>query len=345
MSLIQSLLTEDRYGIKCPYQMQPIGICIHNTANDASAQNEISYMKTNNNEVSFHVAVDDKEAIQGISFDRNAWHSGDGGSGTGNRKYIAVEICYSKSGGDRFIHAEQRAAREVAAILKGYGWGAERVKAHRDFSAKNCPHRTDMAKFKAMVQEELNKLNGANNPVNTSADNLYRVRISWSDTGSQKGAFSNLNNAKKFADDNAGYKVFDKDGQQVYPEQISNNIIGEGAKVRVVGSKYATGQDIPGWVKNETYTVQQVSGNKALLKEIVSWVYINDLALISASAAPKATIEVSSKVKVTGGNYATGQAIPGWVKNNTYTVMQLSGNKALLKEIMSWVYIKDLILM
>ncbi|EYE88251.1 hypothetical protein Q428_08610 [Fervidicella metallireducens AeB] len=345
MSLVQSLLSTERYGIKCPYQMEPEGVCIHNTANDASAKNEIAYMKSNDNQVSFHIAVDDKEAIQAIPFNRNAWHAGDGGRGTGNRRYIAVEICYSKSVGERFVQAEQRAAREVAAILKGYGWGVERVKAHRDFSAKNCPHRTDMDKFKTMVQEELNKLNGASNPVNTSAGNLYRVRLSWSDAGSQKGAFSDLNNAKKCADDNAGYKVFDKNGQQVYPEQISNNIIGEGAKVRVVGNKYATGQDVPGWVKNETYTVQQVSGNKALLKEIVSWVYINDLALVSASAAPKVTIEVGSKVKVTGSNYATGQAIPGWVKNNTYTVMQLSDNKALLKEIMSWVYIKDLILM
>ena len=87
--------------------MTPIGICIHNTANDASAANEISYMISNNNEVSFHIAVDDKEAIQGIPFNRNAWHAGDGGSGTGNRKYIAIEICYSKSGGTRFTNAEK----------------------------------------------------------------------------------------------------------------------------------------------------------------------------------------------------------------------------------------------
>lgn len=74
-------------------------ITIHNTANDASAANEISYMKNNSSSTSFHFAVDDKQVIQGIPTNRNAWHTGDGTNGTGNRKSIGVEICYSKSGG------------------------------------------------------------------------------------------------------------------------------------------------------------------------------------------------------------------------------------------------------
>ena len=53
--------------------MNPIGISIHNTYNNASAKNEISYMKSNNNKVSFHIAVDDVEAIQGLPLDRNSW--------------------------------------------------------------------------------------------------------------------------------------------------------------------------------------------------------------------------------------------------------------------------------
>lgn len=56
------------------------------------------------------------------------------------------------------------------------------------------------------------------------------------------------------------------------------------------------------------------------------------------------TISVDSRVKIIGSNYATGQAIPSWVKNNVYTVQQISGNKALIKEITSWVYISDLVL-
>ncbi|GAA0229404.1 peptidoglycan recognition protein family protein [Metaclostridioides mangenotii] len=158
MGLMQSLLPSSKYNRKCPYSMTPIGVCVHNTYNDAPAINEITYMKNNDSSTSYHIAVDDKVAIQAIPFNRNAFHAGDGGNGTGNRKYIAVEICYSKSGGERFKKAESRAASEVATILKQYGWGIERVKAHRDFAKKDCPHRTNMTEFKKLVQDELNKL-------------------------------------------------------------------------------------------------------------------------------------------------------------------------------------------
>ena len=162
MALVQSLIDSSKYNVKCPYSMSPMGICIHNTANDASAKNEVAYMKSNNNEVSFHIAVDDVEAIQVIPFNRNAWAAGDGGSGYGNRRYIHIEICYSKSGGDRFIEAEKRAAKETAALLKQYGWTLGNVRTHQSFSGKYCPHRTlDMGwqRFLNMVHAELNLLN------------------------------------------------------------------------------------------------------------------------------------------------------------------------------------------
>lgn len=62
----QKLVSEKKWNIKCPYEMTPEYITIHNTANDASAENETSYMINNNNETSFHYAVDDKECVQGI---------------------------------------------------------------------------------------------------------------------------------------------------------------------------------------------------------------------------------------------------------------------------------------
>ena len=109
-------MPQAKYSIKCPYMMTPEYVVIHNTANDASAENEIKYMQSNTAQTSFHFAVDDKEAVQGVETWRNAWHAGDGGSGPGNRKGIAIEICYSKSGGSRFVKAEQNGA-ELAAKL------------------------------------------------------------------------------------------------------------------------------------------------------------------------------------------------------------------------------------
>ena len=217
MALIQSFVDSSKYGIKCPYTMKPIGICIHNTVNDASAKNEIAYMKSNNNQVSFHIAVDDIEAIQGIPFDRNAWAAGDGGSGNGNRNYIHLEICYSKSGGSRFTSAEQRAAKEVAALLKQFGWTISNVKKHQDFSGKYCPHRTlgmGWQRFLDMVSAELK---GTTSNNSTSSSEIYRVRKSWSDLNSQIGAYANLENAKAACDKNPGYSVFNSAGVKVYP--------------------------------------------------------------------------------------------------------------------------------
>jgi len=163
MKVIQNLVPASKYNIKCPYPMVAEFIVVHNTANDASAANEVAYMIRNDNKVSFHYAIDDKEIVQGIPEDRNAWHAGDGANGQGNRKGIGIEICYSKSGGTRFIEAEKLAAKFIAFKLNEKGWGIDKVKKHQDFSGKYCPHRTlDMGwqRFLDMVQSELNALKG-----------------------------------------------------------------------------------------------------------------------------------------------------------------------------------------
>lgn len=56
---------------------------------------------------------------------------------------------------------------------------------------------------------------------NNNTNIIYRVRKSWSDNASQKGAFSDLGNAKQCANNNPGYAVFDANGNKVYP--IVNN--------------------------------------------------------------------------------------------------------------------------
>ena len=74
----QNLVATENYEIKCPYEMTAEWIVVHNTANDASAQNEVAYMINNKNQVSFHYAIDNQEVVQGLPIDRNAWACGDG---------------------------------------------------------------------------------------------------------------------------------------------------------------------------------------------------------------------------------------------------------------------------
>ena len=156
----KNLVPTSKYNIKCPYYMTPEGITVHNTANDATAQNEISYMVRNNAYNSFHYAVDDKEIVQGLPLDRNGFHASDGANGTGNRKTIGIEICYSKSGGDRFIKAEQNAVDLIVYLIKKYNWDISCVKRHYDYAPdkKYCPHRTmDLGwdRFLKMIKDKL----------------------------------------------------------------------------------------------------------------------------------------------------------------------------------------------
>ncbi|WP_130068069.1 N-acetylmuramoyl-L-alanine amidase [Bacillus albus] len=140
MEIRKNLVDSNKYGTKCPYTMNPEYITVHNTYNDAPAENEIAYMIRNDNQVSFHIAVDDKEAIQGLPLERNAWACGDG-NGAGNRKSISVEICYSLSGGERYYKAEDNAAIVVAQLMKQYNIPISKVRTHRSWNGKYCPHR------------------------------------------------------------------------------------------------------------------------------------------------------------------------------------------------------------
>jgi len=54
----------------------------------------------------------------------------------------------------------------------------------------------------------------------TTTDIIYRIRKTWADAGSQKGAYRNLESAKNICDQNPGYSVFDEDGNAVYTSKV-----------------------------------------------------------------------------------------------------------------------------
>jgi len=128
-----------------------------------------------------NVAIDDKQAVHAIPFSRSAYHAGDG-QGKGNRASIGIEICYSKSGGPKYVAAEENTVEYVAHLLKQYGWGINRVKWHRDWSGKNCPHRIieegRTLSVKDRFAERLAELNNPrqvamDEPINEGVSKLY----------------------------------------------------------------------------------------------------------------------------------------------------------------------------
>lgn len=89
---------------------------------------------------------------------------------------------------------------------------------HRWFANKSCPGNWLYSRLDELATKVTIELSGS-----TSSDDkkpvtqMYRVRKSWSDAKSQIGAYKLLANAKKKADENVGYKVFDAAGNIVYP--------------------------------------------------------------------------------------------------------------------------------
>jgi len=118
--------------------MSPQYITIHSTGNPKStARNERAWLTNPANKVtaSWHICVDEKEAVEAIPLNEVAWHAGDGGSGTGNRRSISIEICES---GDRAKTLEN-AIKLTAKLLHERGWGVDRLRRHYDWSGKICP--------------------------------------------------------------------------------------------------------------------------------------------------------------------------------------------------------------
>lgn len=100
----------------------------------------------------------------------------------------------------------------------------------------------------------------------------YRVRKSWADSKTQKGAYKILDNAKKCADQNPGYKVFDADGKVVYEPKAAKPAVKVPFLVKVsisnlnirsgAGTNYSRVQFCPPGV----YTIMEVKagqGSKA----------------------------------------------------------------------------------
>ena len=69
----ENLLSSAKYDLKVPVESCAKDmkyIVVHNTANDASAANEVAYMIRNDSSTSFNAAVDDKEIVVGIPLSR-----------------------------------------------------------------------------------------------------------------------------------------------------------------------------------------------------------------------------------------------------------------------------------
>lgn len=189
----------------------------------------------------------DGTVYQTLPWNHRGWHCASGPKGSGNNTHIGVEMCEPASirytGGSSFTCSNLSAARTsvkktyeaavelFAYLCKLYGLNPTAdgvIISHREGHARGIASNHGdpehlwnglgmgytMNTFRKDVKEKMQ--GGTVKPDETKE--MYRVRKSWGDAVSQKGAFHELENAKKCADANKGYAVFNTSGKQVYPK-------------------------------------------------------------------------------------------------------------------------------
>ena len=275
-----------------------------------------------------HYFLDDKEIWQYLPDDYRGWH---GGHNTSNNNLIGIEGCepaghsyngstaknYNVSKNEKYFNDMYNNYIDLSVYLcKKYGWTEKDIIGHIEGGRKGIAtksgdpdnlfllHKKSMNIFREDVKRNL-----VNKPI--LKDDLYRV---------QTGAFSKKENADKLIKDlkSKGFETYIIQSNNLYKVQIGAFSKKENA------DKLALDLNKKGF---QTF----ISTNKVL-----------------APILPKPiikVIKVGSKVKIknTTTKYSTGQIIPERIKKNSYTIQQINNDKALLKEIVSWVYIKDLI--
>ena len=98
---------------------------------------------------------------------------------------------------------------------------------HRWFANKSCPGSWMYARMIDLAAKVTAQLGGGTSGDTETeypeklTEGYYRVRKAWSDSKSQKGAYKILSNAKKCADANPGYSVFDNNGVNIYTSNTS----------------------------------------------------------------------------------------------------------------------------
>lgn len=251
-------------------------IVIHYTAGSTSrpgtAKNNAVMFADPSHGASADFIVDDSTIVQYNPDIKNryCWHCGDnknpysmGGKfygKSGNTNSIGIEICSTNNNwraSDQanskkwnFTNAVVDKAVELTRyLMEQYGIPAERVIRHYDVSGKLCPgiigwnedsgNTTEWKHFKERISGSTAKTDDKTD----TKKQIYRVRKTATDAKTQIGAFTVLDNAKKTADKNSGYKVFDVSGNVVYtPKTGKKKTVTEIAK-EVIQGKWGNGDE------------------------------------------------------------------------------------------------------
>lgn len=313
MKIHQCLLTNNNC-YKTGKKMKPAGIMVHSTgANNPKLSRYVqpddgilgvnkhnthwNQPKPGGRSVCVHAFIGkDKnnkvQVYQTLPWDHIGWHSGSGRNGSANTLgYIGFEICEDDLKDKKYLEEAYNLAVELCAYLcKEYKIDTNKIighyEGHQQGIASNHAdprhwfnkHGKSMDGLRKDVKAKLNPPKKQSSPTN-----LYRVRKSWPDSKSQLGAFSVLQNAIDLATKNKDYKVFNEQGEQVYPKtETKPKATNTSYLVKVTASALnirkgpGTNYKINGVIRDKgTYTIVDTNGKWGKLKSGAGWIHLD----------------------------------------------------------------------
>ena len=192
----------------------------------------------------------DGTVYQTLPWNHRGWHCGSGSKGSGNNTHIGVEMCEPAciryTSGANFTCSDLAEAERWQSVLMRRQWnylpclckqynlnpiadgviishreGHSRGIASNHGDPEHLWNGLGMGYTLDGFRKDVKAAMGGSGTAEPENGGWYRVRKSWADVKSQKGAFKVLSNAKKCADENPGYSVYDESGKAVYGGQGS----------------------------------------------------------------------------------------------------------------------------
>ena len=240
----------------------PMGLMLHSVG---CAQPEAKVFAERWNRPGLEVAVHavigaDGRVYQCLPWHFRGWHAG----GSANDTHIGVEMtepaCLRYTGGASFACSDFEAARahcrsaydtavELFALLCGqYGLDPmTAILSHAEGAARGiASNHGDPEHLWRGLGMELS-MDGFRRAVQEKMTPLFRVRRSWEDAKSQRGAYRSREAAVKSCPQ--GYGVYDGAGHEVYrnPEALDREQV-----LAALGDRFiATVRDLPDWARPE----------------------------------------------------------------------------------------------
>ncbi|HHS8072746.1 TPA: N-acetylmuramoyl-L-alanine amidase [Streptococcus pyogenes] len=235
------------------HRNQPITkIAIHHTAGAISAATIGQIFRPTSRQASCNYGIgNDNKIVLCVDEANRSWCTS---SSWCDNRAVTIEVANSANGGnwpvsDRtlatLIDLVTDICRRNGIRNCTYTGGKDGVlQKHEWYANTNCPGPYLGSKFSYIASEVNKRLSGnSSSSGGTSTSSLYRVRKSWSDSKSQKGAFRDFDNAKKCANANAGYKVFDASGNEVYPNKVTSSKSVDTLAHEVLEGNWGNGSD------------------------------------------------------------------------------------------------------